>query len=63
MYIVRNSNTEIVAICTVKEDAEALKSAATIDNDSYIIEDTSEDTVINKYFLQLEDGYEEGQHA
>ena len=39
MYIVRNSKGDIVAMCTSHADAMAYKSAETIDNETYTIEE------------------------
>lgn len=61
MYVVRNSNNVIVAICTLKADADAFQSGGAIDKEFYSVEDMSEDAIIKEYFLQIEDGIGEGQ--
>lgn len=57
MFIVRNSSEEIVAICTREEDAQSFQNSSSVDKEFYTVEDTN----LTEYFLQLEDGYGEGQ--
>jgi hypothetical protein len=58
MFVIRNSNNEIVALCSHREDADAFLSAATADKETYTIENLAQD---EESFLQLEDGIGEGQ--
>lgn len=61
MYIVKNSSNEIVTICTRHEDARSFQNSASVDKESYTVEDDMEMTAIEEQFLQLQDGYGEGQ--
>ena len=63
MYIIRNSNNEIVAIATRQSDAESFTSAATIDKQNYTIEDTRETDYLENKALEYEDGIGEGQQT
>ena len=47
MYIVRNSKGDIVAMCTSHADAMAYKSAETIDNETYTIEEVKHESKID----------------
>jgi hypothetical protein len=58
MFVIRNSNNEIVALCSRQEDADAFLSAAPVDKETYTIENLAQD---EESFLQLEDGIGEGQ--
>ena len=57
MYIVRNSNNDIVLISTELSDAEAYIFSGRIDGQEY----TLEDTLLDQKFLEIQDGYGEGQ--
>lgn len=62
MYIVRDSNSEIIIISTKESDARAFLEAAEIDKQSgYTIEDTSEDEYYDCKYIELQDGIGEGQ--
>lgn len=62
MYIVRDSNSEIIIISTKESDARAFLEAAEIDKQSgYTIEDTSEDEYYDRKYMELQDGIGEGQ--
>jgi hypothetical protein len=61
MYIVRNSSNEIVAICTRHKDAHSFQNSAGVDKESYTIEDDAEAAAFVEHFMQLQDGYGEGQ--
>jgi hypothetical protein len=61
MYVVRNLSNEIVAICTRPEDAQSFQNSASVDKESYTVEDDLEAAAIEERFLQLQDGYGEGQ--
>ena len=61
MFVVRDANNEIIAMCSQKSDADAFAAASTIDNEIYTVEDTLEEAIIEEYFLQVEDGVGEGQ--
>jgi hypothetical protein len=64
MLAIRNSNNEVVFMCSRQEDAVAFLSSASVDKENYTLENLNldeEDTITNKYFLELEDGAGEGQ--
>lgn len=61
MYIVRNTNNEIVVISTSKQDAMAFIDGAALDKQIYTIEDTKETEYLERKFLELQDGIGEGQ--
>ena len=61
MYIVRNSNSEIVLISTLQADAEAFVSSSHLDGVEYTIEDTAETEYFERQYLAMQDGIGEGQ--
>lgn len=61
MYIVKNSSNETVIICTRYEDARSFQNSASIDKESYTVEDDLEMAAVEEQFLQLQDGHGEGQ--
>jgi hypothetical protein len=64
MFAIRNSNNEVVFMSSRQEDAVAFLLSAGIDKENYTLENLNldeEETITNKYFLELEDGTGEGQ--
>jgi hypothetical protein len=61
MYIVRDTNNDIIIIATKEQDAAAYVQAAALDNQYYTIEDTQEDEYLEQKFLEIQDGIGEGQ--
>ena len=48
MYVVTNSKGDVIAICSSHADAMAYKSAGTVDNEIYSIEEVKSDSKSDK---------------